>query len=380
MGQNKMTQTKGNPRTIRYAVVGLGNLVQKAVLPAFATTPNSELGAFVTGDPSKIRKLSKLYGVERAYSYDEYDECLRRGAIDAVFIGLPNHMHCDFAVRAAAAGVHVLCEKPMAVDEGECTRMITACRKTRVKLMVAYRLHFEEGTLAAIELAQSGKIGELRYFTSAFSQQVAEGNVRVQEPLARGGGSMFDMGVYCINAARSIFRAEPVEVVGRIANGGDARFKQTGEEMTTAILRFPGDRIATILSSFGAAGYAEYSVSGTKGWIRVSPAFDYALPVDVEWKIGERSALRRQYPIVDQFGAEIMYFSDCILKNREPEPDGVEGLADVRIVRAIVESARTGRAVKLGRFVKKSRPSNKMLTRKAAVKMGKTFNAPSPAK
>src|SRR5450432_4247601 len=102
-----MTQTKGTPRKIRYAVVGLGNLVQKAVLPAFRTTPNSELAAFVTGDPSKVRKLSKLYGVERSYSYDQYDECLRSGAIDAVFIGLPNHLHCEYTVRAAEAGVHV---------------------------------------------------------------------------------------------------------------------------------------------------------------------------------------------------------------------------------------------------------------------------------
>jgi predicted dehydrogenase len=258
--------------------------------------------------------------------------------------------------------------------------MIAACRKARVKLMIAYRLHLEEGTLAAIELAQSGKVGELRFFTSAFSQQVAAGNVRVEESLARGGGSMFDMGVYCINAARAIFRDEPIEVIGKIAAGPDARFKKTREEMTTAILRFSGDRLATIVSSFGAAGYAEYSVSGTKGWIRVSPSFDYALPVGVESKIRDGDPVRREYPVVDQFGAEMMYFSDCILQNHEPEPDGVEGLADVRIVRAIIESARSGKAVKLRAFTKKSRPSKELLIRKKAIAPGKVFNAPSPSR
>jgi predicted dehydrogenase len=376
----KIVSRIGTKQRIRYAVVGLGNLVQRAVLPAFASTPNSELAAFVTGDPKKVAELAKLYGVKRAYSYDQYDECLRSGDIDAVFIGLPNHLHCEYTVRAARAGVHVLCEKPMAVDEAECKQMITACAKCGVKLMIAYRLHFEEGTLSAIELANSGKLGELRFFTSAFSQQVAAGNVRVEEPLDRGGGSLFDMGVYCINAARSIFRGEPVEVIGTMARGSDPRFQKTGEEMTSAILRFPGDRIATITSSFGAAGYAEYSVSGTKGWIRVSPAYDYAEPICVEAKIGNKNIARREYPIVDQFGAEMQYFSDCILNDREPEPDGSEGLADVRIVRAIIQSARSGKPVKLRPFVKTSRPSKKLLIRKKAIAAGKVFNAPSPAR
>jgi predicted dehydrogenase len=110
---------KGRGAKIRYAVVGLGNLAQRAVLPAFTTTPNSALTAFVTGAPAKVAQLSKLYGIERAYSYDEYDECLHSGEVDAVFIGLPNHLHCEYTVRAAEAGVHVLCEKPMAVNASE---------------------------------------------------------------------------------------------------------------------------------------------------------------------------------------------------------------------------------------------------------------------
>lgn len=367
-------------------MAGLGHLVQKAVLPAFKNATNCELAALVSADKTKLKQLSKLYGVERAYTYDQYDQCLRSGAIDAVFIGLPNHLHCEYSVRAANARVHVLCEKPMATDEDECRRMIAACKKSKSKLMVAYRLHFEEGTLDAIELAASGKLGELRYFSAAFSQQVKAGNVRVTEPVDRGGGSLYDMGVYCINAARYLFRDEPVEVTGVMANGGDPRFRKTGEEMTSAILRFPGERIATITSSFGAAPFSEYALVGTKGWLRLSPAYEYAEPLCAEVKIAKiakianRDPLRREYPLVDQFGAELMYFSDCILKNREPEPDAYEGLADIRIVRAIVESARSGEPVKLGHFQKDARPSRKQLIRKPAVATGKPLKAPAPAR
>jgi predicted dehydrogenase len=367
-------------KKIRYAVVGLGHLVQKAVLPAFKNARNCELAAIVSGDKTKLKQLSKLYGVEGAYTYDQYDQCLRSGAIDAVFIGLPNHLHCEYSVRAASAGVHVLCEKPMAIDEDECRRMIAASKKSRTKLMIAYRLHFEEGTLDAIELAASGRLGELRLFSAAFSQQVKAANVRVEEPVDRGGGSLYDMGVYCINAARYLFRDEPVEVTGAMANGGDPRFRKTGEEMTTAILRFPGERIATITSSFGAAPFSEYALVGTQGWLRFSPAYEYADPLCAEIKIAKRDPVHRQYPLVDQFGGELMYFSDCILKNREPEPDGYEGLADIRIVRAIIESARSGEAVKLGHFQKDSRPSRKQLIRKPAVAMGKPLKAHSPTR
>jgi glucose-fructose oxidoreductase len=368
------------PQKIRYAVVGLGNLAQKAVLPAFAGAANCELAALVTGDKTKSKKLSKLYGIERTYDYAEYDECLRSGAIDAVFIGLPNHLHCDYAVRAAHAGVHVLCEKPMAIDEDECRRMIAASRKSKTKLMIAYRLHFEEGTLDAIELAASGKLGDLRYFTAAFSQQVAAGNVRVAEPVDRGGGSLYDMGVYCINAARYLFRDEPIEVIGAMAHGGDPRFRKIEEEMTTAILRFPGERIATLTSGFGAAPFSEYSLVGTKGSLRLSPAYEYADPLCAEVKLANRQPVRRQFPLVDQFGAELVYFSDCILNNREPEPDGYEGLADIRIVRAIIESARSGAPVKLPPFRKSSRPSRKLLIRKPPVRMANPVNAPSPSR
>src|SRR5213595_1756712 len=198
-------------RVIRYAVVGCGHIAQVAVLPAFGNARrNSKLAAIVSGDPVKREALKKKYEVEHAIDYAQYDELLKSGAIDAVYIALPNSMHAEYAERAARAGVHVLCEKPMAVTEAECELMGRVAREHQVRLMVAYRLHFERANLEAIEIARSGRIGEPRLFTSTFTMTVVPGNIRVRREM--GGGVLYDIGIYCINAARSLFRDEPIEV------------------------------------------------------------------------------------------------------------------------------------------------------------------------
>jgi glucose-fructose oxidoreductase len=322
-------------------VVGLGHIAQVAVLPAFRNAANSELFALVSGDSDKLEKVGKKYALEHLYSYQDYSRALSN--VDAVYLALPNHLHREYAVRAAAAGVHVLCEKPMAVTAEECQTMIEAARQNHVKLMIAYRLHLEAGNLEAIRLARSGRLGELRVFASEFSQQVAEGNVRVKEPITRGGGPVYDMGVYCINASRYLFGSEPTEVFAVIANDGDKRFERV-EEMTSVVMRFPKERLATFTCSFGAADIARYSLIGTKGVLRSDPAYEYAMAI-------------KQQVTPDQFAAELVYFSDCILKNKEPEPSGLEGLADVKIVEAIYESSRTRRVVRIPELPGKKRPA-----------------------
>src|SRR5438552_6201353 len=151
---------------VRFAVVGLGYISQVAVLPAFEHAENAVLAALVSQDPEKRHSLGKKYGVHRVFSYEDYQDCLESGEVDAVYIALPNSLHREYAVRAAEAGVHVLCEKPMAVTEAECRDMIAAAESREVKLMVAYRLHFERANLEAIEVVRSGRIGEPRLFTS----------------------------------------------------------------------------------------------------------------------------------------------------------------------------------------------------------------------
>ena len=370
-----MTGTSSKKK-IRYAVVGLGHIAQVAVLPAFRNTHDSELFALVSGDPTKLKKLGKKYSIEHLYSYEDYSRVLSN--VDAVYLALPNHLHCEYAVRAAAAGVHVLCEKPMAVTSEDCRAMIKAARQNHVKLMIAYRLHFEAGNLEAIALARSGRLGDLRCFTSEFSQQVADGNVRVTESADRGGGPLYDMGVYCINAARYLFRSEPIEVSAMAASKPEARFEQV-EEMVSAVLRFPGDRVATFTCSFGAAEVSRYSLLGTKGSLRADPAYEYAEGIKHEVTIGGKTKAK-SFPKRDQFAAEVSYFSDCVLKNKEPEPSGLEGLADVRIVEAIHESIQTKRSVALPELISKNRPNLQQEIHRPAHGKPETVHAHAPSR
>jgi glucose-fructose oxidoreductase len=339
---------------IRYAVVGLGHIAQTAVLPAFAhARRNSRLAALVSDNATKLAELGRRYEVEHLYSYDEYDECLRSGEVDAVYIALPNNLHREYTIRAARAGVHVLCEKPMALTERDCLAMIRSAERNNIKLMVAYRLHFEEANLKAVELVSSGKLGPPRLFHSVFSMQVREGNIRTQEEL--GGGTLYDLGIYCINAARYLFQEEPLEVFAADAAGKDPRFAEI-DEMTSAVLRFPGDRLAVFTSSFGAADVSEYRVVGAKGSLRVDPAYEYAMGLKHELAVDGKTQTRT-FKKRDQFAPELLYFSDCIKKNKEPEPSGREGLADVRVIQALLRSARARKAIKLGRFKRAKRPS-----------------------
>jgi glucose-fructose oxidoreductase len=339
---------------VRYAVVGLGHIAQVAALPAFGHAKrNSELVALVSDDPVKLRKVGRKYGVRLLASYDEYDSLLRTGEVDAVYIGLPNHLHRDYTVRAAEAGVHVLCEKPLGVTVEDCEAMIDAAERNRVKLMTAYRLHFEKANLTAIETVRSGKIGDARFFSSVFSMDVEEGNIRLQ-PIAEGGGTLYDIGIYCINAARYLFRAEPEEVFAWSANNGERRFRDC-DEMTSAVLRFPGERLATFVTSFGAAPTATYRIVGTKGDLRMDSAYEYAEPMKMTVTVNEKSR-ERTFPRRDQFAPELIYFSDCVRTGRDPEPSGREGLADVRVIEALYRSAGEGKPVRLGDFQKRKRP------------------------
>jgi predicted dehydrogenase len=346
---------KDGQKKIRYAVVGLGYISQVAVLPAFRhARNNSQLSALVSGEKKKLNALGKKYGVSALYRYEQFEEMLESGSVDAVYIGLPNHLHRDYAVAAARDGVHVLCEKPMAVTESECEDMIEAARIGRARLMIAYRLHFERANLTAIEILRSGRLGDIRIFSSVFTMQVKPENIRLG-PLHKGGGTLYDIGIYCINAARYLFRAEPLEVFGWSANNGEKRFRDC-DEMTSAVLRFPDECLATFTTSFGAANEGTYEVVGTKGRLRSDNAYEYAEPIAQEVVINEKRQ-RRRFAKRDQFAAELFYFSECIQKGRDPEPSGQEGLADVRIIRALYESARLGSPVKLAPIEKRRRPT-----------------------
>jgi glucose-fructose oxidoreductase len=370
--RRRRSNAAGRNRQVRYAVVGLGNIAQGAMLPAFAhARRNSRLEALVSGDPRKRRVLSTKYRVDRVYAYEAYEECLRH--VDAVYLALPNSMHADYAVRAARAGVHVLCEKPMAVTVAECEQMIEACRDNRVKLMIAYRLHFEEINLEVIDLVRRGRIGDPRFFNSSFAMRVRPDNIRTKSAL--GGGTLYDIGVYCINAARHIFRNEPLEVSAVSVSSGAARVGDV-DESTGALLRFDGGRVAAFVTSFNAADVASYRIVGTRGQVRVDPAYEYAEGLAYELTVNGKTT-RRRTGRRDQFAPQLLHFSDCILGNREPAPSGLDGLQDVRIVQALYESAEIGGVIGIPPLAPPRRPTGRQRIVRPPVRKPRLVNAKS---
>lgn len=361
---------------VRYAVVGLGHIAQAAILPGFANAKNSALVALVSGDDEKLKTLQRKYRVPLTYHYDNYDECLRSGEIDAVYIALPNDQHHGYCVRAAEAGIHILCEKPLAISVAQGEEIVQATEKNRVKLMTAYRLHFDTANLSSIALVRSGRLGEPRYFNSTFSFQLADPN-SIRTKRRHGGGAINDIGVYCVNAARYLFGAEPTEVFATSVNNGDPRFREV-DETTSVIMRFPHERIASFTVSFGASTSGRYQLVGTKGSVTLDPAYEYEEALRQIVTINDKSR-EKTFPRRDQFCGEIEAFSECILKNRQPEASAREGLADLRALDAIHESARTHQRVKLPPFSKAARPDQFQLKAKPAIEEPELVNVESPA-
>ncbi|KQP35013.1 Gfo/Idh/MocA family oxidoreductase [Methylobacterium sp. Leaf100] len=343
-------------KKVRYAFVALGDITQEAMLPGVAHTGNSEVVAFVTGDPEKASGVGKQYGVTASYTYDQFDELLASGTIDAIYLATPNWRHAEFAIPALKAGIHVLAEKPLEVSTEKCRAILNVAETSPAKLMVAYRLHFEPATLATIDLIRSGKLGDLLTFSSTFTQMVSPENHRARNGVE--AGPIFDMGPYPVNAARYVFGDEPTEVVSAVGvrhpNAGLGDFDDT----VAVTLRFPGNRLAQFVLSYYGNTLDTYAVVGTKGSVEVNPAYMYGKPLEHTVTLGE-SKSHASFKNTDHFGGELKYFSDCILEDREPEPDGEEGYADVRVLEGIVQALKTGGPVALEPFTRTKRIDTK---------------------
>src|SRR5262247_3118067 len=337
-----------------YALVGVGTLVRRFVLSAFARSgEHSRLAAVVSGDRAKAQVVAQQLHAA-AYHYDELRQCLQRDDVNAMYIALPNSLHCDYAVEAARAGVHVLCEPPMAVTADECRRMIRTSQTNRVKMMIAYRLRVRPAVQKALALVRAGQIGHPKTFS-------ADATIRVEEPhstwLQRrlGGGTVYHLGVECINAARGFLGPEPAQVMAMTARtsrryGGDV------DEGAVALIRFPDDRLAHFHTSFGEEPVSRFTVFGEDGWIQVANAYESNAP-------GQLVVIRRgarqesTFEPADEFVAMLAACSGAIRDEREPELSGIEGLQDTRIIEAIYRSSRDGRPVTLPRLVRSETPA-----------------------
>ncbi|MGN7126019.1 Gfo/Idh/MocA family protein [Methylorubrum thiocyanatum] len=339
-------------KKVRYAVVALGDISQEAMLPGVAHTGNSEVTAFVTGDPEKARRVGELYGVTDSYGYDEFGALLASGTIDAIYLATPNWRHAEFAIPTLKAGIHVLVEKPLEISSEKCREIMAAQAGSSAKLMVAYRLHFEPATLATIDLIRSGKLGEILSFSSTFTQMVSPENHRAKSGVA--AGPIFDMGPYPINAVRTLFGDEPTEVVSAVG----VRHPEAGlgdfDDTVAVTLRFPGNRLAQFVLSYYGNVLDTYAVVGTQGSVEVNPAYMYGKPLERTVTIGETKN-HESFKNTDHFGGELKYFSDCILNGTDPEPDAEEGYADIRVIEGILKALESGGPVRLEPFTRTRR-------------------------
>ena len=354
----------GSDRKVRYAMVALGDIAQEAMLPGVKHTGNSEVTAFVTSDPAKAREVGKKYGVDNLYNYEQFDELLQSDKIDAIYVATPNWRHAEFIIPALKAGIHVLSEKPLEINTARCKEILEAQKGSGAKLMVAYRLHFEPSTISLIETIRSGELGTVHLFTSVFAQMVDPTNHRAESgDLA---GPILDMGPYPVNASRYVFGAEPTEVVSAVGTRHAGSGLGDFDDTVAVTLRFPEDRIAQFTVSYYGNTIDSYTVVGTKGSVVMSPGFTYGDALKQEITLGKAKE-EQSFKNTDHFGGELKYFSDCILNGTDPEPDGEEGYADVRVLEGVLRALEQGTPQKLEPFTRSKRidPSAQMETLRA---------------
>jgi len=347
------TEPPGDPwgERVGVAIVGVGRISVNEMLPAFAQSKHAKPVALVSGDRAKALKVAHQYNIPESavLDYKSFDKLASMPEVQAVYIALPNSMHAEYTVRAARAGKHVLCEKPMANSVAECQQMIEACRKAGKKLMIAYRSQYEPLDRALVKMIRDKKLGTLKEFISVNSQNMGDPqHWRLKRALA-GGGALPDVGLYCLNAARFLSGEEPVEVTGNVwSTPGDARFREV-EESCQFVLRFPSGFIASCSTSYAAHKSQMFRLNGSEAWAEMNPAYAYN---GIRLKVSRVVEGKEQGSDItgddkNQFAAELDHFAQCIQQDKEVHTPGEEGLQDQRIMEAIYESARTRRPVKL---------------------------------
>ncbi|HEV2267906.1 MAG TPA: Gfo/Idh/MocA family oxidoreductase [Steroidobacteraceae bacterium] len=333
-------QPQSNGRKLRWCIVGLGRISMGQFMPGLPLSQSGRVTALVSGHRAKAEQQAALYDVRTSaiYSYESFDEIRHNDEIDAVYIALPNSMHAEYTIRAAQAGKHVLCEKPMATSLADCDAMIAACRKANVKLMIAYRCQYHPSHLEAIELIRTGAVGQVQAIDSAFGFNIRPGEWRLNRKMA-GGGPLVDVGIYCLNASRYLTGENPRDIKACSAViDRDGRFTQV-EESDGWTMKFPSGIVASCSTSYGALMNGYFRVHASKGWIYMD-GFNYS-GMHLTALLASGEMLDRPDPIAAprQFTAEADYFADCVWNNREPKTGGEEGLRDMTAIARIYQSA-----------------------------------------
>lgn len=322
------------------ALVGLGSLSTNQIAPALQKTKRCKLSAIVSGTPAKRKKWAEQYKLspEHIYDYESFDKIVDDDSIDIVYVVLPNSMHCEYTIRAAKAGKHVFCEKPMAVSSIECRQMIDACQKAERRLGIGYRCQLEPHHMKCMELAESKAFGEIKEIIAGFGFKIGNPKQwRLNKKLA-GGGPLMDVGIYALQACRYLTGMEPELITATETKTDPVKFAQVEE--TLAWTMKMGDVTCSCNTSYAFNGVNNFRAYCDNGNFGMDPAYSYGgLKAS---STGEEI----KFPATDHFATELDHFAQSITEGTDLKLTGIEGLQDLLIMEAIYKSAESGLAIK----------------------------------
>ena len=329
-------------KPIGYAAIGLGT-ISDIFMRACANSKTAKITALVTGHPdTKGKHYAAMYGIPESsiYTYETFDRIRDNRDVDAVYVGLPNSMHREYTVRGAQAGKHVLCEKPMAISSAECSTMIAACRKANVKLMIAYRVHYEPTHLEAKRLIESGAIGQVQSFEGSFGFNATPNQWRLTRQFG-GGGPLMDVGIYPMNEIRWLTGEEPVAftAVAATRDHTSGRFAEV-EQTLDFTLKMPSGIVAALGCTYGSNMPGFLRIHGDKGALEITNAYNYT-GVHLVSIAGDHVDTTSQGDQTMHFQLEAEHFANCIRTNTEPQSPGEEGLHDLVAIESIYKAAGT---------------------------------------
>lgn len=324
------------------ALVGMGEYSTDQLIPALRETENCYLAGIVSGDEQKRKKWKDEFDLkdENVFSYEQFDRISESSDIDIVYIVLPNSMHAEYCIRAAEAGKHIICEKPMAMNADECHRVLDACERNGVRISIGYRLHFEPLNQEMMRLGQQKIFGELKRLTLRNSRVETEPSQWRLDIERSGGGPLVNNGIYCVQAAIYITGDLPVAVSAAFATKTKPETFDEVEEGITWKMYFPNDLIADCETSY-SKDQNLMRAEAEHGWFELSPAYEY------EGLKGRTSEAEMELPEINQQARQMDDFAACIAENKPTRVPGEMGLRDVEILKAIYEAAKTGNRVEL---------------------------------
>ena len=334
---------KKNKDQIGVALMGLGYYSTDLLVPALQLTKHCKLAGIVTGTPEKSARWQKKHNIpdRNIYNYDNFDSIADNPDIDVVYVVLPPFMHKEFTLRAAAAGKHVWCEKPMAMTEDECQAMIDACKKNKVQLTIGYRMQHEPNTQQVIRYGREKTFGGVKFVTASAGFRAGWGkNDHWKMDRSKGGSPLYDMGVYSLNAARYSVGEEPIAVLAQDRTSDYTRYPN-GDETTLFQLEFPGGALANCMTTF-AMNINSLEVTAETGWYRLQPFQAYSGVKGMNSK-GELLDAFIENEQATQMDNDAL----AILNNSKVIVPGEEGLLDIRVVEAIIKSAKQDRRITL---------------------------------